>query len=46
MQDSSKGEAFPNELSAQIKSRFHHVDRDFMGRERIYFENAGGSLRL
>src|SRR3569832_2243199 len=46
MQDRSKGEAFPNELSAQIKSRFHHVDRDFMGRARIYFENAGGSLRL
>jgi cysteine desulfurase / selenocysteine lyase len=46
MQDQSKGEAFPVELSQQIKSRFHHVDHDFMGRERIYFENAGGSLRL
>jgi selenocysteine lyase/cysteine desulfurase len=40
------GEAFPAELSRQIKERFHHVDRDFMGRERLFFENAGGSLRL
>jgi selenocysteine lyase/cysteine desulfurase len=46
MQDNPRGEAFPAELSRQIKSRFHHVDHDFMGRERIYFENAGGSLRL
>jgi selenocysteine lyase/cysteine desulfurase len=46
MQDQSVGEAFPAELSRQIKSRFHHVDHDFMGRKRIYFENAGGSLRL
>ena len=41
-----RGEAFPAELSRQIKDRFHHVDHDFMGRERLYFENAGGSLRL
>jgi selenocysteine lyase/cysteine desulfurase len=40
------GAAFPAELSAQVKARFHHVDHDFMGRERLYFENAGGSLRL
>jgi len=46
MQDQSRGEAFPAELSQQIKSRFHHVDHDFMGRKRLYFENAGGSLRL
>ena len=46
MQAFPHGEAFPTELSRQIKSRFHHVDHDFMGRERIYFENAGGSLRL
>jgi len=41
-----QGEAFPAELSKQIKARFHHVDHDFMGRPRLYFENAGGSLRL
>lgn len=44
--DVSAGEAFPADLSTQIKARFHHVDQDFMGRQRIYFENAGGSLRL
>jgi cysteine desulfurase / selenocysteine lyase len=41
-----RGEAFPAEVSRQIKDRFHHVDHDFMGRQRLYFENAGGSLRL
>ncbi|HEX7891768.1 MAG TPA: aminotransferase class V-fold PLP-dependent enzyme [Ramlibacter sp.] len=41
-----RGEAFPPELSLQIKERFHHVDHDFTGRKRLYFENAGGSLRL
>ena len=46
MQNHSQGETFPADLSQQIKSRFHHVDHDFMGRRRIYFENAGGSLRL
>jgi selenocysteine lyase/cysteine desulfurase len=46
MQDESRGVALPVKLSQQIKSRFHHVDHDFMGRKRIYFENAGGSLRL
>jgi selenocysteine lyase/cysteine desulfurase len=44
--DIDRGTAFPAELSRQIKARFHHVDHDFMGRERLYFENAGGSLRL
>ena len=41
-----RGRAFPAELSRQIKDRFHHVDQDFMGRPRLFFENAGGSLRL
>lgn len=39
-------QAFPAELSRQIKDRFHFVDHDRMGRPRLYFENAGGSLRL
>jgi cysteine desulfurase/selenocysteine lyase len=42
----AQGASFSAELSHQIKQRFHHVDHDFMGRERLYFENAGGSLRL
>lgn len=41
-----RGEAFPADLSRQIKDRFLHVDHDFMGRRRLFFENAGGSLRL
>lgn len=41
-----RGEAFPADLSRQIKDRFLHVDHDFMGRKRLFFENAGGSLRL
>jgi selenocysteine lyase/cysteine desulfurase len=42
----NQGEAFPAELSRDIKARFHYVDHDFTGRERLYFENAGGALRL
>lgn len=41
-----RGQPFPAELSREIKERFLHVDQDFMGRPRLYFENAGGSLRL
>lgn len=41
-----QGELFSNELQARIKDRFLHVDRDTTGRRRLYFENAGGSLRL
>lgn len=44
--DAPAGVAFPETLSQQIKQRFHHVDTDPTGRRRLYFENAGGSLRL
>jgi cysteine desulfurase / selenocysteine lyase len=44
--ETKTGQAFPADLSCEIKERFHHVDHDFMGRQRLYFENAGGSLRL
>ncbi len=30
----------------EIRSRFLYVDRDFTGRQRLFFDNAGGSLRL
>ncbi|KVD39840.1 aminotransferase [Burkholderia sp. MSMB1078WGS] len=43
---SSRGAFFPDALMEQIKSRFHHVDRDIDGRERLFFDNAGGSFRL
>jgi selenocysteine lyase/cysteine desulfurase len=42
----SQGELFSDALIAQIKSRFHHVDHDMTGRERLFFDNAGGSFRL
>ena len=42
----NKGQAFAAELSREIKDRFHYVDHDRFGRKRLYFENAGGSLRL
>jgi len=37
---------FPSQLSAQIRDRFCHVDQDPILGDRIYFENAGGSLTL
>ncbi len=40
------GRLFHTSLQRDIKARFHQVDRDADGRERLYFENAGGSLRL
>ncbi|MFM0470514.1 aminotransferase class V-fold PLP-dependent enzyme [Paraburkholderia strydomiana] len=42
----SAGTFFPEELSREIKSRFHHVDHDYEGNERLFFDNAGGSFRL
>lgn len=41
-----QGELFSDALQAQIKSRFLHVDHDLTGRERLFFDNAGGALRL
>ena len=41
-----RGELFSDALQAQIKARFLHVDHDIPGRERLFFDNAGGSFRL
>jgi selenocysteine lyase/cysteine desulfurase len=46
MNENANGTLFPRELQDQIKDRFHYVDSDPSGRERLFFENAGGSLRL
>lgn len=46
MQDYPKGLFFPEELSREVKSRFLNVDSDPEYGKRIFFENAGGSLRL
>ncbi|MET3497888.1 aminotransferase class V-fold PLP-dependent enzyme [Variovorax boronicumulans] len=38
--------AFSDALMREVKERFLLVDRDHHGRERLYFDNAGGSFRL
>jgi selenocysteine lyase/cysteine desulfurase len=40
------GRFFSADLQAHIRDRFHLVDHDARGKRRLYFENAGGSLRL
>lgn len=37
---------FENRLMMEVRERFHHVDRCPYQGERIFFENAGGSLTL
>ena len=44
--NTSKGQLFSDPLTEEIKARFHHVDHDMKGRERLFFDNAGGSFRL
>lgn len=43
---SSQGHLFSDSLMEQIKQRFHYVDHDVDGSERLFFDNAGGSFRL
>ena len=43
---SNQGQLFSESLMKQIKERFHFVDRDIDARERLFFDNAGGSFRL
>ncbi|WP_423760038.1 aminotransferase class V-fold PLP-dependent enzyme [Burkholderia sp. NLJ2] len=43
---SIRGAFFPDALMREIRSRFHHIDRDIDGRERLFLDNAGGSFRL
>lgn len=44
--DLERGLAFPDALMREVKARFLQVDHDHHGRERLYFDNAGGSFRL
>ena len=30
----------------EIREKFYYVDKDCYGRKRLFFDNAGGSLRL
>jgi selenocysteine lyase/cysteine desulfurase len=43
---SQNGELFPDGLLREINTRFHLVDHDIDGHARLFFDNAGGSLRL
>lgn len=42
----ANGLAFSDALMREVKQRFLNVDHDHHGRERLYFDNAGGSFRL
>jgi selenocysteine lyase/cysteine desulfurase len=44
--NTSQGILFPEALTQAIKDRFHYVDHDMNGHERLFFDNAGGSFRL
>lgn len=37
---------FDEEFLKEIQDRFFYVHEDYLGRERQFFENSGGSLRL
>lgn len=41
-----QGLLFADALQQQIRQRFLNVEHDHRGRERLYFDNAGGSFRL
>ena len=44
--NNDQGLLFSDAFTSEIKSRFHYVDHDITGRERLFFDNAGGSFRL
>jgi cysteine desulfurase/selenocysteine lyase len=46
LSDHPTGLLFSDDLMAAVKQRFFGVNHDFNGRERLYFDNAGGSYRL
>lgn len=41
-----RGLAFSDALMREVQQRFLGVEHDHHGRERLYFDNAGGSFRL
>lgn len=43
----NQGELFSDQLCKETKGLFYHVDEDpILNKRRIFFDNAGGSLRL
>lgn len=43
---SNFGNLFTNDEMNRIRSKFKYVDKDKNGNNRLFFDNAGGSLRL
>jgi len=41
-----QGRLFSDRLMHEVRERFLQVEHDHHGRERLYFDNAGGSFRL
>lgn len=41
-----KGLLFDDDLMEEIRAQFCRIDTDYDGSRRLFFENAGGSLRL
>ena len=41
-----KSDFFSASLIKEIKEKFYYVDKDMHGRNRLFFDNAGGSFRL
>lgn len=40
------GKLFTDEELSDIRAQFHYVDHDAKGNKRLFFDNAGGALRL
>ncbi|MEH6455810.1 MAG: aminotransferase class V-fold PLP-dependent enzyme [Cocleimonas sp.] len=40
------GKLFSDTLMQHVKDSFYHVDSDYNGKRRLFFDNAGGSFRL
>lgn len=41
-----KGELFKKELQEKLKNKFYFVDKDSQFKDRLFFDNSGGALRL
>ena len=44
--DTYRSRMFTEEELDKIRGQFYYVDEDHYGRKRLFFDNAGGSLRL
>ena len=40
------GKLFVEKELKEVREKFAYVDHDFVGNKRIFFDNAGGALRL